>query len=300
MSQIKISAAICTHNRSQDLAECLAALAPQIRDGLEMMVIDSASKPEEAAKIADIVALYPFIRFQRLERPGLAIARNAALSMAQGEWLALLDDDAVPAADWVAVALDLADRLGPEYSIVGGAVRPLLPAGAERPLGRRWRQLLSTIQLDGEFDQTDRPAVVGANMWFKVEALKSVGAFPESLGRIGNSLLSGEEKLPTHKLVEQGRRIWYSDRLKVGHKIHGDRLTRKWATRRAYWDGISDKRVERMLGKPDSAKQTASVALKMLALGALYPAPGADQEFFLRFWYNLGWLRERFHRAEAS
>ena len=95
-----------------------------------------------------------------------------------------------------------------------------------------------------------------------------------------------------HMLLERGWRIWYSDRLKVGHKVHGERLTKRWAAHRSYFDGVSDRRIARMLRKRISPGYSFIIALKMAALAPLYAVPSPKHEFFLRFWYDLGWLHE--------
>jgi glucosyl-dolichyl phosphate glucuronosyltransferase len=292
VSGIKITAAICTHNRAMDLAACLDALAPQRDPAIEFIVVDSGSAPAEAAAIVNVVNQKPGFRLIRLDTPGLSLARNTALAQAQGEWLALIDDDAVPAADWVRAALDLYDRLPANVAVLGGRVTPLMPPHAARPLGPRWMQLISAVEVDGESDCTDNPRVVGANMWFRSAPLRVIGGFPENLGRVGNSLLSGEDKLVLNQLTAKGLRVWYSDKLKVGHRIHADRLSRRWASKRAYWDGVSDRRIAGMLGARPSPGEAIGVILKLIPLMLLYPVSSPEHEFFLRFWYDLGWLHE--------
>lgn len=292
MFQFKLSVVICTHNRAQDLQECLAALSTQLSTECEYLVVDSGSSPEQAALIRQNVAEHPSFKFIRMDQPGLSAARNAALDVAQGQWLALLDDDAVPAPDWTEVALQLVNSISDDYAIVGGQVRPITPSDVQPRLGRRWMQLISAVETPGEGDCTDKPLIVGANMWFRCEPLRSVNGFPSNLGRIGKSLLSGEDKLVVNQLVAQGWRIWYSARLSVGHKIHRERLARPWAIKRAYWDGISDRRIQRMLGEHISLATVLVMALKTVGLTTLYLVQSPEHEYFLRFWFNLGWLRE--------
>jgi glycosyltransferase involved in cell wall biosynthesis len=272
--------------------QCLNALVPQLDDSFEIIVVDSASAPDQAAAVARSVAAHPGIDFIRLDRPGVALARNVMLRRARGKWFALIDDDALPASNWGEVARELAQRVSDQYAIIGGAVHPILPAGVQRKVGWRWQQLLSSVELKGEYDQTDTPRVVGANMWFRRTALLDVGGFPEQLGRVGRSLVSGEDKLPVHRLLNKGWRIWYCDRLEVGHHVHAERLTRKWAVKRAYWDGRSDRRIMRFLHNRPGITATLGVAAKLAVLSLLYFVPDAEREYFLRFWYDFGWLQE--------
>lgn len=298
MAEKALTVVICTHNRASDLRECLAALAPQMSARMDYLVVDSGSAPDQQEEIRRIVAEHPSFRLVRVDEPGLSRARNVGLGESRTEWMALLDDDAVPAPDWTHVALELLDKLDERYAVVGGAVHPLVPPDAHRPhWGRRWLQLISAVEAPGEYDQTDHPQIVGANMWFRVAPLRALGGFPANLGRIGTKLLSGEDKLVVQTLTKQGRRIWYSDRLQVGHKIHRDRLSRRWACSRAFWDGISDRRIQRMSGERVTFPQTLSIAVKALALAPLYFAPSPEEEYFLRFWYNIGWVRESWFEA---
>ncbi|MDX2276370.1 MAG: glycosyltransferase family 2 protein [Hyphomonadaceae bacterium] len=296
---IRISIAMCTHNRADLYEQCMQALMPQLGPEFEIFVVDSASEPSAAARIAEVAAKYQNVTFIRLDQPGLSLARNAALKRATGEWLATIDDDAAPAPNWAETALALTSKMTDDYAIIGGAVRPIYPPGTSPKLGPRWRQLISAVEMDEEYDQTDRPLIVAANLCFRRSALNEIGGFPENLGRVGKSLLSGEDKLCVNRLLGLGKRIWYSGKLSVGHHIQPERLERKWPRKRAYWDGRSDRRIEHMLGEKPSAARAASIFVKLIALSPLYFFAG-EGEFDLRFWYNLGWLQENFTLLRAA
>ena len=97
---VDLSVIIPTHNRSADLFENLDALLPQCRDRpVEVIVVDSASNPEHAAKLG-VLLQRDDVRLIRLDRPGVSIARNAGLGAARGARLGFLDDDAVPQPHW--------------------------------------------------------------------------------------------------------------------------------------------------------------------------------------------------------
>ena len=53
-----ISIAICTHDRSDDVAHCLAALAAQVKEQSdEIIVVDSCSTPSHARNLAAIAGI---------------------------------------------------------------------------------------------------------------------------------------------------------------------------------------------------------------------------------------------------
>lgn len=64
-------------------------------DRIEVIVVDDASDDETPGVVASLQARYPDrIRYERLERNcGPSAARNRALEIASGDWVALLDSD---------------------------------------------------------------------------------------------------------------------------------------------------------------------------------------------------------------
>ncbi|MEP9379963.1 glycosyltransferase [Aquabacter sp. CN5-332] len=296
----RLSVVICTHNRPDALRQCIAALmaAPE-EPGCEFIVVDSASNTETRRAMEDMLAPFPRIVLHRLDQPGLSRARNTGMALSSGEWIAFLDDDTVPAPDWLARACTLIAEVPPACSIIGGAVHPLHPAGMPA-LPSRWLQLLSIIEEKGEGDRTHAPAVCGANIILRKSHLLEVGGFPERLGRQGLRLLSGEEKFVERRLITLGARLWYSDRLRVQHMIAPDRLQWRWIATRAYWEGISDVIILRLMGTRPGVLKALKVACGAVILGPLSVLPFSGSDTALRFWYDVGWLREFIGGREAG
>jgi glucosyl-dolichyl phosphate glucuronosyltransferase len=289
-----LSIVICTHNRADDVAECLVALVPQLDEhAAEVQVIDSGSCEDQRRSLERLVASMPPARLERIDEPGVSLARNKGIAETKGEWVGFLDDDAVPSADWLENAQRLISLVPDQCAIIAGAVLPQLPEGAARPLGKRWSQMLSVVQRDGEGDRTASCSMVAANVLIRRSALVEGGGFSTALGRHGTTLLSGGEKLLLEQLIERGWSAWYSDRLKVRHKISAERLTRRWILRRAYWDGLSDQRISALNARKPDLLEVGKVLAKTLALSLLYFADTSQNEFRIRFWYNVGWLHER-------
>jgi hypothetical protein len=137
----------------------------------------------------------------------------------------------------------------------------------------------------------------GGNAIFRCDAVRGIGYFPEELGHVGGLLLGGEEKLVVERLCEAGSHVFYSDRLCVGHKVFPARLTRGWAAERSYWDGVSVQKVRRLLRRPIGTLRVAKFAasIPLLAVLALVDSPA--HEFFIRFWFDIGMIRELFSRC---
>jgi glucosyl-dolichyl phosphate glucuronosyltransferase len=289
-----LSIVICTHNRADDVGDCLAALVSQLdKSSAEVKVIDSASREDQRRALERLVAGLPSVELGRIDEPGVSLARNKGISETKGEWVAFLDDDAIPSADWLKNAHRLMSLVPEKCAIIAGAVLPEFPKGASRPLGKRWSQMLSVVKRSGEGDCTASCSMVAANVLFRRSALVEGGGFSTALGRHGTTLLSGGEKLLQEQLIERGWSAWYSDRLKVSHKISAERLTQKWILRRAYWDGLSDQRINTLNARKPNLLEVGKVLAKTLALSLLYFADTPLNELRIRFWYNVGWLRER-------
>jgi glycosyltransferase involved in cell wall biosynthesis len=292
-SENDLSIVICTHNRADDVGDCLAALVPQLdKPSTEVRVIDSGSRDDQRRTLERLVASVPHVELLRIDEPGVSLARNKGIGETKSEWVAFLDDDAIPSADWLENAHRLMSHVPEKCAIIAGAVLPQFPKGASRPLGKRWSQMLSLIQRSGEGDCTVSCSMVAANVLFRRSALVEGGGFSTALGRHGTTLLSGGEKLLQEQLIERGWSAWYSDRLKVRHKISAERLTQKWILRRAYWDGLSDQRISALNARKPNVREVGKVLAKTLALSPLYFADKPRSEFRIRFWYNVGWLRE--------
>ena len=112
---MRISVIVPTYRRVADLQRCLAALAGQKRppDEVLLAVRDSDSQTREfiAGRPDTMIRL----RVVDVAEPGVVAAMNAALDVADGEIIALTDDDGAPWPDWlqkIEAAFDADPRLG--------------------------------------------------------------------------------------------------------------------------------------------------------------------------------------------
>jgi glycosyltransferase involved in cell wall biosynthesis len=296
-----LSIAICTHNRPDYLLALVEALLPQTRPhDVPILVIDSASTPPASTVLNRLAQSAPTVISVRLDQPGVSRARNMAFQIATTPWIGFIDDDEIPAPDWVDQALALIRRLPDSCAACGGNVLPRWPAGADPQLSRRWRDFLSIIEQVGEFDQSARPTFGGGHSLIRIAALAQVSGFDERLGRDGTSLLSGEEALLIDGLIKAGWQVWHSDRIRVDHIIEPERLQRSWVLDRAFWEGVSTMR-RMSIAAPAAAREKARSARNkswlLRPLAALLPSQlGWD----IRLAFARGMLAEAEGRPSAS
>jgi GT2 family glycosyltransferase len=290
-----LSIVICSHNRAPDVLECVDKLLPQLASAnVELLVVDSASDAEHATILKEGILLRPAARLLRLEKAGLSEARNAGIHATSGRWVAFLDDDAVPSADWLTEILDVLKRAPDNCGAIGGRILPIFPPGAIPEMGRRWKMYLSLNETTGERDCTNRFELIAANSCFRRMAMEQVGNFPLGLGRYGNILLSGEDVLLMLRLKNKGWRIRYHDQFSVGHKIPRQRLELRWVLSRAYWEGITTVRMAVLLNQSGRFRLVGKSLLvtPFLWLASLRDHP--NNEWNLRLWFSLGVIAEAF------
>ncbi len=114
-----VSILIVNWNGKDYLYHCLEAVFAQTIQSREVIVIDNASTDgsPEAALVA-----WREIRLVRLEKNvGFAAANNLGAKLAQGRWLALLNNDAFPHPDWLEKLLEVAET-HPEFSFFSSCI----------------------------------------------------------------------------------------------------------------------------------------------------------------------------------
>ena len=250
---MRLTVCICTHNRPRYVRDCLAGLRQQTVQAFETLIVDSASGPGTRAALAAICHGDPGLRLIRLEEPGISIARDAGAAATVTPYIAYIDDDAIPASDWVEAILRALRSSPQNPALVGGRILPLW----EAPLPAWWpatlRGILSIIEHEGSGEYRTDAVPHGlepyaANMVVHVESLRAAGGFGRDTGRIGKVLLSDEEVRLAWRLQDAGQLVRYDSSITVYHQIHAARLNPSWLLSRLYWQGASTVQTRRHLG----------------------------------------------------
>lgn len=250
---------ICTYNRAPFLRETLQALVAAPRRGdyeAEILVVDNNSNDgtrevvEEASGRASLPVRYAFEPSQ-----GKSFALNRGLQLAAGEVVAHTDDDVVPGEGWL-------DRMVESFrtrdvTFAFGKVLPrwgaLPPAELLLPAARRiWGPLALVDYGDDPVayadDGVSRRLPIGANLGFHRQTLLEAGGWRTDLGKVDNSLISGEDHEVFHRMLAHGQyRGWYDPRLVVSHYVPAWRLTRRYFRRWFYWHGKTMARMDSAL-----------------------------------------------------
>ena len=233
MKPVVVSVIICTCNRAEPLRLTLEALARvSVPEDLpaELIVVDNGSADGTAEVVRNCDLTFP-VKYAFEPRRGKGYAYNRGMAEASGEIFLFTDDDVRPPPDWLAgmcrpILAGQADAVQGGVAIPKALLRPWM-----EPLHRAW--MASTDALD----PNDPPALIGANMAFSREVLRSVPAFDSELGP--GALGFCDETLFSLQLKESGGRIAAAYATEVEHHFDASRLTRENFLKRADGQGRS-------------------------------------------------------------
>jgi glucosyl-dolichyl phosphate glucuronosyltransferase len=237
---IEATVALCIHKRTSHLAEVFEALTKQRHPpGFEVLLVLNATTPEVAAFVRELSARHRLkVRLVEASAIGLSHARNRAIDECRTRWLIFLDDDAVPAPDWLSALVR--EAKAHRARVLGG--RTILRWDFPRPdwFDERYDKFLSCIDLgDDTFPVTTGHVLVGANLLYDMSVFARGLRFDARLGRIGDDLLSNEELALNRELTRQGVISYYTGRARVDHIVDPNRVTPEWLAERIFAQGRS-------------------------------------------------------------
>ncbi|MBD2665487.1 hypothetical protein B6N60_04365 [Richelia sinica FACHB-800] len=252
MSDIQISAIICTYNRDAYLGAAIDSLLAQDFTGnFEVVVVDNGSSDRTREVVAQRET-DPRLKYVFEPTIGLSVARNTGAKFAQAEILAYLDDDAVASPQWLQV-LYRAYQDNPKIAIAGGKVTLLWPPNTQPPqwLSTGLAGNLGAYDLGDEIHYIQQPGLTPRGLNYSIcrSFLTSIGGFDPHLGRVGKNLLSNEELQMTEFALQRGWQVVYLPQALVAHNVSPERLKPSWFLNRGWWQGISECYREQLAGK---------------------------------------------------
>jgi len=243
---VKLSVVVCTYNRCALLHKALLSLLEQSanKDTYEVIVVDNNSTDATRLVVEEMCKRKgPPLKYVKESRQGLSFARNAGAFKANGEIVGYIDDDSTADSSWVDNLCKVYNDF-PHVACVGGRIKAKWPA--ERPdwLPQSLERNYGVFDLGNDVKVIEYPAnVLGGNISVRKEVFLKVGGFSVELGRSTRGLLSNEEKDFCHRIQKTGGIVMYTPHALVYHEVHPERLNEAFLLRRAYWQGISNVRL---------------------------------------------------------
>jgi GT2 family glycosyltransferase len=221
-----VTVAVCSRDRTDDLALCLEALMRLDVADVEILVVDNA--PGDDATQELVRQRYPRVRCVVEPRPGLNWARRRAILEARGDVIAYTDDDVIVDAGWVrALAQVFAEN--PDVMAVTGLVIPWeleteaqilfeRNGGFTYGLERKWYR----VNREGGERAAARHGHVGqfgtgANMAYRRSVFSQIGLFDPALD-VGTATNGGGDLEMFFRVLKAGHTLVYEPRAIVRHR----------------------------------------------------------------------------------
>ncbi|MCX6301001.1 MAG: glycosyltransferase [Bacteroidia bacterium] len=265
---MKISAIISTYNRARFLPGLFDSLKGQTLppDQFEILIINNNSIDETeflSREFADNSEKIN-VRYFTETNQGLSYARNRGIKEAVHELVTFIDDDALPAEDFLEKTVLFFDE-HPEAGAAGGKI--LLQFMDRKP--DWYNRFLSPLL--GYFNYGDRTRLFkhnyfrGSNMTFRKLLFDTFEPFDTRLGRFGNVLTGGEEKELFYRLKNNGIQLWYIADAVVYHLVPEERTTVDFIREQAIGTGRGKRIQAQIEGTSSLIKTLMSEDLKWAA-----------------------------------
>lgn len=265
-----ISVIICayTSERWNDLVAAVESVQQQTLLPSEIVVVVDHN-PDLLEMVREHIT--GIVVVENIEARGLRGARNSGISVARGQIIAFLDDDAVAIPDWLRLLCK--GYADPQVLGIGGAVTPLwvdtkpswLPEEFYWVVGCSYRGMPQT-------KATIRNPI-GANMSFRHEVFDTVGDFHSQNGHVGPRHAGGCEETELCIRVRQRSPqsvFLYQPQAQVFHSVPGNRASMRYFCSRCYVEGLAKAVVAWHVGVKDSLKSERIYTLRVLPQGVLH------------------------------
>jgi len=288
---MKLSVCIATYRRTNKLDEVLNDLRQQtVLPGQVVVVDNDAAGSARAVVDRHRDSGAPFrIDYAIQPERNIARTRNLTVTLAEGEWLAFIDDDERAPDSWLQVLLAEAQAYGADGVL--SPVEPRLPPEAPAWI-RRGRFYDFPHQPDGALVPLN--CMRFGNVLLRADWLRrEPGPFDERY-RLG----TGEDGDLLVRLVQKGAKIVWTEKAPVFEPIEVQRLSLRWLMRRAFSGGqeFASQTLRGQyapIGLAGSAVFFVRVSVQFLVAGALallcWPV-GRHRaaQWLITAWANLG------------
>ena len=233
---VDFTVAICTYNGANRLPAVLERLrsqTPNLAFSWEVLVVDNNSTDQTKQVILDYQARWPqaqTFRYVFEGEQGPAFARLAAIKAANGTLVGFLDDDTLPAADWVTSACRFGvahPRAGVYGSQIHGDFEVEPPANF-----RKIAAFLAIVERGSKefiYERKSRMLPPAAGMVVRRQAwLACVPSRPFLKGRTTQAMLASEDLEVISHIQNAGWEVWYNPRMHIYHQIPHWRLERDY------------------------------------------------------------------------
>jgi hypothetical protein len=272
---VDLTVAIPTYNGERRLPEVLERLRISCEDAIlgslhkehfswEVIVVDNNSIDDTAKVVQAYQASWPEqypLRYYFEPKQGAAFARKRAFEEATGTLVGFLDDDNIPAPNWVAEAYAFA-LAHPEAGAYGSQIHGVFEVTPPENFHRLAPFLAITERGSKPLRYEPHKKVLPPSAGLVVRKQAWVNSVPSKLvltGRTSNSMVTSEDLEMLSHIQANGWEIWYNPAMQIDHKIPPWRLEREYLI--PFFRGIGlSRHVTRMLSVKPWQRPIATIA----------------------------------------
>jgi GT2 family glycosyltransferase len=198
---------------------------------------------------------------------GISDARNTAIAASSGELVALLDDDAIAAPNWLARLNSYMDD--PAVLAVGGAVDPQWLAPQPWWFPEEFLWVVGCTYRGMPTTRAEVRNVSGGCMLLRRSVAETVGGFRTEIGRIGKRPASCEETelcIRARQRFTAGK-IIFEPEARISHVVPAARTRWSYFHSRCYFEGRSKALITRLVGAQDGLASERQYSMHALPAG---------------------------------
>lgn len=247
-----VTVAVCTRNRALSLERAVRSVLEELATSrwasdpqFCLLVVDNGSTDGTAECVRLLRQGEPRIRYVLEPTTGIAVARNRALAALETDVVVFIDDDETVCPGFIEAHVDTYEQQ-PACVAVGGAMDLYFETGAPRWVSPALMYLYSSYAVP---EGTYRPLEMGenppygGNLSLLAVAARECGGFDPAFGRVGKSLVSGEETVLLEALRSAGHEIWLTGAARIRHHVPAERARLAWVLRRSIGQGRTEQRI---------------------------------------------------------
>ncbi len=264
---LTVSVVICAHTdkRWQYLVETIDSMYKQTVAPREVILCIDYNE----ALLKRATEAFPKVTVVSNQKErGLSGGRNTGVSLATGDIVAFIDDDAAADPAWIAQLIE--GYRDPNVVSVGGSIEPAWEAAKPAWFPAEFNWVVGCTYIGMPTQDAFVRNVIGCNMSFRASAFKLGGDF--KLGRSGGKVDGNHED--TYYCINltkaiPGSKILYRPSARVNHYVPASRGTWRYFFKRCWGEGYSKARLSKIVGNDKSLSNEKTYVVKTLPLGVL-------------------------------
>ena len=197
---MKFTLLLCTVNRERLLQRCLDSLLSQTVENYEIIIVDQSDNENRTLTNSNI------IKYIHIDQKGLSHARNVGLRIATGDYVCLIDDDAIYNQNYLKTASEFIESTG--AAIISGKI-------VDPDTGEYYLKRTKTDRVYNISYLTSMAYCASASMIIRRDLL--VDGFDEDFG-VGALYGSGEESDIIFRTLDKKEKIMFCPDLLLWHK----------------------------------------------------------------------------------